>query len=286
MTWRDALSRAGAVLRWLLGHLEVLALVVVAIVAIGWAWACSRADTAEGALAAANERAQVTAAGVAVAQSVTREGLDRMLAAAAEREQRAARRASQLAAEVARLLAAAPGGHVVSVAHGDTGWIRTGGERAAPAVPEPAGGQASAPSGGSPPAGRACWFFAGDEGRILPVVVRAKYRTGRVVSLAGVAQAFGRPPGDTGEGRLLFGAPLTFDAAELEDLPPAPGRILGFGGGASTLTQRWQLSGLFLTRPARVPLLGRWRIWAFGAGGPAEGGKAEVLLHVGAAAEF
>lgn len=277
---RAQLAAAGRAAWSVLRGLPLVAVLVLALAVAfgGWARSCSRADDAEAARALAAEKSAAREAKITTAAEVSRRDLERRLA-------EVARGNADLQLALARARAAIPGARVVGMVSGAVEGAAHGRPRPEEASPSPSGGAAGpSAAGGAAPAGGTCLLLDGDglrlelEGAQLRGPAGGEYLVG---TLAAVRLL---------DGELLLRRPLEADRVEmLTEQAPAearPGRILGLGAGVS-LARRWQVSGLFLSRPRSLPLVGRWRAWLFAAGGPgAKAGEVDVAGHAGVAGEF
>jgi hypothetical protein len=267
--------------RW---TLPVLLPALAVVLFLGWlAWhEHQRAERAELAVVAAaarsSEEAAARRAGVPVVERVPPAELARRIEAAE-------RGNAELQLSLARARQAVPGARVVGKTSAAVEGAAGGRPRPQDAPPSSSGaagpsaaGAPALPAGGTCPP---CLLAAGDglrlelEGAQIRGPAGGRYLAGTLAARRVV------------DGEQLLRQPLEGDQVEAieeeQELPREPGRILGLGGGTSTLTQRWQVSALYVSRPGPLKL----RAWVFGAGGPGrEQGQVEVVAHVGVGREF
>jgi hypothetical protein len=224
-------------------------------------WALNSRRSLAGDLARSKEAAELLAKGLRVAHESTKAELAAKIA-----------ESQALAAQVAGLLAAAPGSTPVATAHGSTGSFVVGSPVAVNPVPgthPPAEtpGTGPSPPGDVPPA-RPCLVYAGDRMEIVASGAALRTPAGNIVVTATARLNWISPT--TGELVTLMDAvPLNLDVGILKQ-PDPPGWGLGPLAGAFTTATGggWYVGGLVATPPVRLLFGLDGSAVAGGGGGP------------------
>jgi hypothetical protein len=246
MTW------LGKVAPWILTVIATAAAVGVLV------WALNSRRSLAGDLARSKEAAELLAKGLRVAHESTKAELAAKIA-----------ESQALAAQVAGLLAAAPGSTPVATAHGSTGSFVVGSPVAVtPTQPIPPAGGGPSPPGDVPTPARPCLVYAGDRMEIVASGAALRTPAGNIVVTATARLNWISPT--TGELVTLMDAvPLNLDVGILKQ-PDPPGWGLGPLAGAFTTATGggWYVGGLVATPPVRLLFGLDGSAVAGGGGGP------------------
>jgi hypothetical protein len=223
-----------------LGKVAPWVLTVVAVtIAVGvLVWALNSRRSLAGDLARSKEAAELLAKGLRVAHESTKAELAAEIA-----------KSQALAAQVAGLLAAAPGSTPVATAHGSTGSFVVGSPVAVtPNQPIPPAGGGQPPPGDVPTPARPCLVYAGDRMEIVASGAALRTPAGNIVVTATARLNWISPT--TGELVTLVDAvPLNLDVGILKQPDPP-----GWGAGLALVGGRdgWWTGPLLAFPPVRL----------------------------------